>query len=42
VSWSFGSCLVLFRELGLWGGLKSLGLMLAAVIATGTLLNLIL
>jgi len=31
---------VLFRELGLWGGLKSLGVMLAAVVLTGTLLNL--
>jgi ferrous iron transport protein B len=33
---------VLFRELGLWGGLKSLGVMLLAVISTGTVLNLIL
>jgi len=31
---------VLFRELGAWGGLKSLGVMLLAVITTGTLLNL--
>jgi ferrous iron transport protein B len=36
------TCVVLFRELGLWGGLKSLGVMLLAVIVTGTLLNLIL
>ena len=36
------TCVVLFRELGLWGGLKSLGVMLLAVITTGTLLNLIL
>jgi len=36
------TCVVLFRELGLWGGLKSLGVMLLVVISTGTLLNLIL
>jgi ferrous iron transport protein B len=33
---------VLFRELGLMGGLKSLGVMLLAVFATGSLLNLVL
>jgi hypothetical protein len=33
---------VLFRELGLWGGLKSLAVMLLAVIVTGASLNLIL
>jgi ferrous iron transport protein B len=33
---------VLFRELGLKDGLKSLGVMLVAVFATGTLLNLVL
>ena len=36
------TCVVLFRELGLWGGLKSLGVMLLAVIVTGAALNLIL
>jgi len=36
------TCVVLFRELGLWGGLKSLAVMLLAVIVTGALLNLIL
>ena len=33
---------VLFRELGFKGGLKSLGVMLLAVLATGSLLNLVL
>jgi ferrous iron transport protein B len=36
------TCVVLFRELGWWGGLKSLGVMLVSVTATGSLLNLIL
>jgi ferrous iron transport protein B len=36
------TCVVLFRELGLWRGLKSLGVMLAAVVAAGTALNLLL
>jgi ferrous iron transport protein B len=36
------TCVVLFRELGLWGGLKSLGVMLLAVAVTGSTLNLIL
>jgi ferrous iron transport protein B len=36
------TCVVLFRELGLWDGLKSLGVMLLAVLGTGSLLNLIL
>jgi ferrous iron transport protein B len=36
------TCVVLFQELGFWGGLKSLGVMLAAVVTTGTLLNLML
>jgi len=33
---------VLFRELGFWDGMKSLGIMLLAVIITGSALNLIL
>ena len=36
------TCVVLFRELGLRGGLKSLGVMLLAVTLTGASLNLIL
>jgi ferrous iron transport protein B len=36
------TCVVLFRELGLWGGLQSLGVMLVAVVLTGSLLNLVL